>query len=807
MAIQTFEDESQFNSDTGVVTNAQGVETQPITPERLQPATPFNITEVQEQPVFPVADLEVPEIELTQPEQEAQGLTEQLQELTGGLTGQSAFRAEQEQEAGLPALQTMQTDLTAQLKAIQNEAQAIPLQLQQEATGRGITVGGLRPLQTARLRTNAIQALSVSSLLEASRGNIGLAQQQVDRAVAQKFDPIREQIAAKSANLQLILQSPEFSLEDKKRAQTQLNAQQAKEKQVAKQEAEELAIKNVAVEAASKGVDAVTLGRIQAAPSAAEATRLASEAGVFDLAEEQKTQIVEVGGRKVLIDTQTGETIKDLGLADIADDKADTQVIKTDDGRSLLIDTQTGETIKDFSTSPSTDPITGVPTDPSKVIDGFDFTSYATDPNWGNAVGNIFNNIKFETPQDIDNYIQSVSPNSPVTSEEVQNASEQFGVSWEILTAIMQQESQFGTLGVGARGNNPGNVGNTDSLVAGGDMFAFPDLQSGVNAIAQNIARRKITGEGELSSKDVDVLTAQLGKVIYGTRIANEESARIERIIKATLKEQPDANTGEIRESIMRGLFGYEPTQNQELGDSLISTVMQSIPLADFDMFGLSRLLSDNKPVEAIKKVENALMAEVKKIDPDGFIGEPTVKTAVDRAVKLRNLISGADKTKVFKDVENPIGVVKGTMQEWMGRLRSAEAQKIKSQVVSQVAEMRNRLSGTAVTESEERFLEPLIPKISDTPANFMIKLNQLAENPLVELNNLRETIGLPQLDENSLTDNNLRLDLYRGEQTQETETQTFTIGEQQVQAGQILENEEGVRVEVQEDGTLKRLN
>ena len=85
MAIQTFEDESQFNSDTGVVTNAQGVETQPITPERLQPATPFNITEVQEQPVFPVADLEVPEIELTQPEQEAQGLTEQLQELTSGL--------------------------------------------------------------------------------------------------------------------------------------------------------------------------------------------------------------------------------------------------------------------------------------------------------------------------------------------------------------------------------------------------------------------------------------------------------------------------------------------------------------------------------------------------------------------------------------------------------------------------------------------------------------------------------------------------------------------------------------------------
>lgn len=250
----------------------------PITTEILTPTPTLDFQTPDPETIFPVGDLEIPPpLEPTRPEAEASDVIKRLKELTGETVGETAFQAEQEEAAGLPALQQTQQDLSAQLSALQKEALAIPLQLQQEAAGRGITVGGLRPLQTARLRENAIQALTISSLLEASRGNIALAQQQVDRAVAQKYDPIREEIAAKTANLNLILQSPEYSLAERNRAQRQLDIQNARADRIAEQEADELEIKNLAIDAANNGADALTLRKIQQARTPEEALILANE--------------------------------------------------------------------------------------------------------------------------------------------------------------------------------------------------------------------------------------------------------------------------------------------------------------------------------------------------------------------------------------------------------------------------------------------------------------------------------------------------------------------------------------------------
>ena len=285
-----------------------------ITTESLKPEPPIDFQTLEETPIFPVATL-------TPTEEQAQEKTEDISSLTEQLIGESAFTAEQETTQGLPALQQTQTDLSARLKALSNEALAIPLQLQQEAEGRGITAGGLRPLQTARLRENAIQALSVNSLLEASRGNITMAQDMVDRAVAQKYNPIREAIAVKTANLSLILQSPQFNLEQKNRAQAQLDIQNAKLKEANQAEAEETAIKNIAIQAAQQGVSATDLSRIQGASSEVEANRIAASLGVFEAIAEVDTQIIESGGKKLLINTQTGETIKDLGVSEVSDFK------------------------------------------------------------------------------------------------------------------------------------------------------------------------------------------------------------------------------------------------------------------------------------------------------------------------------------------------------------------------------------------------------------------------------------------------------------------------------------------------------
>ena len=209
-----------------------------ISSANLSQTPTANFQTPTEPPVYPVAGLSA-DLQMTNPERQAQGGFDALTELNKQLIGESQYQAEQEQAQGVAEKTQAVSDLSSRLKTIQNEALAIPLQLQQDATGRGITEGGLRPIQTAALRNNAIQALSTASLLEASRGNLTTAQNLADRAVSQKFDPIKERIKVATANLELILKSPAYSLAEKNRAQKQLDIQNEKARQITKQAEDE----------------------------------------------------------------------------------------------------------------------------------------------------------------------------------------------------------------------------------------------------------------------------------------------------------------------------------------------------------------------------------------------------------------------------------------------------------------------------------------------------------------------------------------------------------------------------------------
>lgn len=253
-----------------------------ITPVRstdLLPSPSLDFNVPQTEPPFPVAALQVstPPLGETGPEREAQSLTEELQALNEGLLGESAFRTQREEEQGIAAKTQLVQDLESRFNTLAAEAQAIPLQLQQEFEGRGVTKGGLAPIQTSRLRANAIQALGAKSLLEAAQGNLTTAFDLVDRAVAQEFDPIREEILTKQANLQLILQSPDFTRADKNRAQAQLDAQNNQLAALSEQENEKKAIGQAAIDAINAGADGLMVRRIQSAQSAAEAQQLLAQ--------------------------------------------------------------------------------------------------------------------------------------------------------------------------------------------------------------------------------------------------------------------------------------------------------------------------------------------------------------------------------------------------------------------------------------------------------------------------------------------------------------------------------------------------
>lgn len=299
-----------------------------ITSSHLTPSSQTPYTTPTPSPTYPVGSLDTtvptPPAAPTAAEGEANSLTASLKALNDSLIGKSAYQASQEAAAGIPDITKTITDLSSQLKGLQNEATAIPLQLQNEATGRGITAAGLAPISSAQLRDNATKALTVSTLLEAAKGNLSTAQANADRAVAQKYGPIQEQIDAAKANLALVLNSPEYTLEEKNRAQQQLDLQNARQAKLDHAKANTTAINTVAITAAQNSATfkpttqyptvSMALNAITQAASPALATQIATDTGLV-APKKLDTQVVEVNGRKLLVDSNTGKTIKDLGAA------------------------------------------------------------------------------------------------------------------------------------------------------------------------------------------------------------------------------------------------------------------------------------------------------------------------------------------------------------------------------------------------------------------------------------------------------------------------------------------------------------
>ena len=252
-----------------------GLATRPITSDILSStAQPVNFQTPTPSPVFPVGTLDAtPPATLTPEEQRAQGLSRRIEDLSRSLVGESAYRAEQEKAQDIAGLSQTQRDIATQLKQIQAEAQAIPLQLQQDSTARGRTAGGVAPLQTAALRNNAIRALTVGSLLEASRGNLTTALDLVDRAVAQRFDPIKSEIEVTKSNLQRIIDSPQYSLEQKNRAQAQLDLQKQRENTEKTKEENTKTIYGLALSAQQNGAPTAIVSTIMSSPDLASALK------------------------------------------------------------------------------------------------------------------------------------------------------------------------------------------------------------------------------------------------------------------------------------------------------------------------------------------------------------------------------------------------------------------------------------------------------------------------------------------------------------------------------------------------------
>lgn len=191
------------------------------------------------------------------------------------LGGQRQRKQQLETEAGLPGQRQELQTVVNQLQALTKERSLIPVQLQQESEGRGRTRAGIEPIETGRLRENAIKALSLSAIGQTLQGNISLAQANIQDALDAEFEPLKTEI-------DLLKQAYEFNRDalervDKKRADT-LNIRIAERERILQEKKmEKQNVYEVVMEAARNGADPATVEKARNASTAAEALELTTQ--------------------------------------------------------------------------------------------------------------------------------------------------------------------------------------------------------------------------------------------------------------------------------------------------------------------------------------------------------------------------------------------------------------------------------------------------------------------------------------------------------------------------------------------------
>ena len=265
----------------------------PITSSVIAPTATPNFQTPQPSTTSSIQGIttDIPKIEPDPIEKQGDELTQRLIAINESLAGRGAFRRQKETELGATEAQQSLDDLSARLRDLERREKAIPIQIQKEFEGRGVTEGGVAPIQAGKLRENAIEALTVSSLIDAASNRFTSAQRKVARAVEEKYGPLLEEQEIKLANLELILKSPAYDRATKERAEKQKLIEETRKTQLEAKKKEQEEIWKTATDAAKGGASSTILESIRTAKTKEEALALAAPF----LAREEKPTPGDIG--------------------------------------------------------------------------------------------------------------------------------------------------------------------------------------------------------------------------------------------------------------------------------------------------------------------------------------------------------------------------------------------------------------------------------------------------------------------------------------------------------------------------------
>lgn len=274
---------------------------------------PLNLPETPQDPNYQAVISSIPQFDFSAYDKAVQtqdDFSKQLLAIAESFGGRESKQLSAEQTAGLPAQRQQLQDVMGQLQTLQKESAAIPIRLQEEAAGRGITEGGLAPIQAGELRKNAIRALGLSAIGQTLQGNIALAQQQVDRAIDIEFG--QEEAKLNYLKTAYEMNKDVLNREDKKRAEA-LQIQLAERERILNDKKEDMRMKfGVIQQAAQGGADNVTLEKMRLARSKEEALAI----GGFYLGSEFREKV-----RQQQIQEETQKVSFNLSVEKFNEDK------------------------------------------------------------------------------------------------------------------------------------------------------------------------------------------------------------------------------------------------------------------------------------------------------------------------------------------------------------------------------------------------------------------------------------------------------------------------------------------------------
>lgn len=115
-------------------------------------------------------------------------------DLTKALIGKEADVQAANESSGLNDATKQLRDLNAQASALNREAQAIPMKVQQSNQNTGATDAGVAPQTAGALRENAIRAISIAQQADIATANYNAAKDKAQQIIDLKYKPLEAQL-------------------------------------------------------------------------------------------------------------------------------------------------------------------------------------------------------------------------------------------------------------------------------------------------------------------------------------------------------------------------------------------------------------------------------------------------------------------------------------------------------------------------------------------------------------------------------------------------------------------------------------